>query len=55
MKGEDVLKVIDKKDIIGDAGLKYSNYLEIKNPTYKINLIFDDNKLFSSMYVLKKE
>lgn len=55
MKGEDVVKVIGKNDIIGDTGLKYSNYLEIKNPTYKINLIFDDNKLFSSMYVLKKE
>lgn len=55
MKGEDVLKVINKNDIIGDAGLKNSNYLEIKNSTYKINLIFDDNKLFSSMYVLKKE
>lgn len=55
MKGEDVLKAIDKNDIIGDIGLKNSNYLEIKNPTYKINLIFDDNKLFSSMYVLKKE
>ncbi|MBK1896420.1 hypothetical protein [Chryseobacterium paridis] len=55
MKGEDVLKIIDKNDIVGDVGLKYSNYLEIKNPTYKINLIFDDNKLFSSMYVLKKE
>jgi hypothetical protein len=55
MRGEDVLKLIDKNDIIGDIGLKNSNYLEIKNPTYKINLIFDDNKLFSSMYVLKKE
>jgi len=55
MKGEEVLKVIDKKDIIGDVGLKYSNTIEIKNPAYKINLLFDDNKLFSSMYVLKKE
>jgi hypothetical protein len=55
MKGEDVLKVIDKKDLIGDIELKYSNTIEIKNPAYKINLIFDDNKLFSSMYVLKKE
>ncbi|MDR6782686.1 hypothetical protein ABIE26_000827 [Pedobacter africanus] len=55
MKGEDILKVIDKKDIIGDIALKYSNTIEIKNPVYKINLIFDDNKLFSSMYVLKKE
>ncbi|WP_172283157.1 hypothetical protein [Chryseobacterium sp. LAM-KRS1] len=55
MKGEDVLKIIGKNDVVGDPGLKYSNYLEIKNPAYKINLIFDDNKLFSSMYVLKKE
>lgn len=55
MKGEDVLKIIGKNDVVGDPGLKYSNYLEIKNPAYKINLIFDDNKLFSSIYVLKKE
>ncbi|WP_345988743.1 hypothetical protein AAEU33_15980 [Chryseobacterium sp. Chry.R1] len=55
MKGEDVLKIIGENDVVGDPGLKYSNYLEIKNPAYKINLIFDDNKLFSSMYVLKKE
>lgn len=55
MKGEDILKVIDKKNIIGDIALKYSNTIEIKNPVYKINLIFDDNKLLSSMYVLKKE
>ncbi|WP_418123579.1 hypothetical protein ACNFU2_02635 [Chryseobacterium sp. PTM-20240506] len=55
MKGEDVLKIIGKNDVVGDPGLKYSNYLEIKNPAYKINLIFDDNQLFSSMYVLKKE
>ncbi|NRF37429.1 hypothetical protein [Pedobacter foliorum] len=55
MKGKNLLKIIDKKDIIGDIALKYSNTIEIKNPVYKINLIFDDNKLFSSMYVLKKE
>ncbi|ASK29057.1 hypothetical protein CEY12_02570 [Chryseobacterium sp. T16E-39] len=55
MKGADVVKVLGGNNIEGDPALRNSNYLEIKNATYKINLIFDDNKLFSSMYVLKKE
>jgi hypothetical protein len=53
-KLENVLKVIDKSQIVNYNELKYSNYLEIKNSTYKINLIFNDG-VFSSMYVLKKD
>jgi len=53
-KKEDMIKAIGKDQIEDYESLKYSNYIEVKNSTYKINLIFDDKGLFSSFYVTKK-
>jgi hypothetical protein len=51
---DEVLKIIDKHQIENYNDLKFSNYIEIKNKNYKINLMFDENKLFSSIYLVKK-
>lgn len=51
MKFEDVVKLFDKKMIIDYEELRFANYIEIKNGPYKVNLNFDENKLFSGMYI----
>ncbi|HSD09122.1 hypothetical protein [Flavobacterium sp.] len=51
MKYEDVIKLFDKNDILNYADLKISNYIEIKNTPYKVTLYFDEEKLFSGIYV----
>lgn len=51
MKFEDVVKLFDKKSIIGYEDLKFSNYIEIKNGPYKTTLNFDEKMLFSGMFV----
>lgn len=51
MKFEDVVKLFDKKLIIDYDDLKFANYIEIKNGLYKVTLNFDENKLFSGMYI----
>lgn len=51
MKFEDVIKLLDKNSIIDFDNLKFSNYIEIKKTTYKVTLNFDENMLFSGMYI----
>lgn len=51
MKFEDVVKLFGKNSIIDFEELKFSNYIEIKNAPYKVTLIFDDNMLFSGIYI----
>jgi hypothetical protein len=51
MKYEDVIKLFNKSDILNYADLKSSNYIEIKNTSYKVTLNFDGEKLFSGIYV----
>lgn len=51
MKFDDVVKLLDKKLIIDYQDLKFANYIEIKNGSYKVTLNFDENKLFSGMFV----
>ncbi|MFI0430161.1 hypothetical protein [Mariniflexile sp. HMF6888] len=51
MKFNDVVKLFDKKLIIDYEDLKFANYIEIKNMPYKVTLNFDENMLFSGMYV----
>jgi len=51
MKFDDVVQLFDKKSIIDYDDLKFANYIEIKNGLYKVTLNFDENKLFSGMYI----
>lgn len=51
MKFEDVVKLLDKNSIIDFDNLKFSNYIEIKKTPYKVTLNFDENMLFSGMYI----
>lgn len=51
MKFTDAVKLFDKKIIIDYEELKFTNYIEIKNGIYKVSLNFDENMLFSGMYV----
>nr|WP_068888130.1 hypothetical protein [Pedobacter panaciterrae] len=55
----DVIKLIGKDQIVDYDEIKFSDYLEIKNPDYQIRLLFsndeDINKqLFEKIYVTKK-
>lgn len=51
MKFEDVVKLFDRNSIIDYEGLKFANYIEIKNGPYKTTLNFDGKMLFSGMFV----
>ncbi|MNK06440.1 hypothetical protein D3C87_243380 [compost metagenome] len=50
-KFADVVKLFDKASIKNFDDLKFSNYIEIKNQVYTATLNFDENMLFSGMYV----
>lgn len=55
----DVIKLIGKDQIVDYDEVKFSNYLEIKNPDYQIKLLFTTDKdinkaLFEKIYVTKK-
>lgn len=51
MKFEDAVKLFDKKSIIDYEGLKFANYIEIKNGLYKTTLNFNEKMLFSGIFV----
>lgn len=51
MKFDEVIKLLDKKLIIDYEELKFANYIELKNGDYKTTLNFDENMLFSGMFV----
>jgi len=48
---QDVIKLFDKNLILNYADLDISNYIEIKNGPYKVTLSFNDQNVFSGMYV----
>lgn len=50
---EAIVAKMNKDQIENYDGLKFSNYIEIKNASVKIKLMFDDKNEFSSMYVEK--
>lgn len=51
---EEIANKIGADQIENYDDLKFSNYIEIKNASLKIKLMFDDKNEFSSMYVVKK-
>lgn len=52
---DEILKIFNNSQIENFDELKFSNYIEIKNNIYTIHLILNENDLFTSMYVLKKD
>ncbi|MDQ8012998.1 MAG: hypothetical protein REI96_11155 [Flavobacterium nitrogenifigens] len=55
MKFEDAIKLLDKKTIAktikNEGELSFANYIIIKNGLYEVSLVFDENLLFSGMFV----
>ncbi|RYJ38379.1 hypothetical protein NU08_2702 [Flavobacterium anhuiense] len=55
MKFDEALKLLDKrtiaKTIKNEGELSFANYIIIKNGLYEVSLVFDENLLFSGMFV----
>ncbi|MXO04488.1 hypothetical protein [Flavobacterium sp. HBTb2-11-1] len=55
MKFEDALKILDKKTIVktikNEGELRFANYIIIKNASYEVSLVFDENLLLSGIFV----
>lgn len=55
MKFEDALKILDKKTIVktikNEGELRFANYIIIKNASYEVSLVFDENLLLSGIFL----